>query len=82
MLSQKKSFTVFRDAPNKSGMKNWKNAKYFLYFLQRSEKQREVDLAKNKQETQDEDLDAIEPVVGEPKERRPKGRVKRKSQRR
>uniref|UniRef100_K1PIT9 Lupus brain antigen 1-like protein n=1 Tax=Magallana gigas TaxID=29159 RepID=K1PIT9_MAGGI len=49
---------------------------------ERSEKQREADLAKNKQETLDEDLEAIEPVVDEPKERRPKGRGKRKSQRR
>lgn len=53
-----------------------------MYFLQRSDKQREADLAKNKQEIPDEDLEAIEPVVDEPKERRPKGRGKRKSQRR
>lgn len=49
---------------------------------ERSEKQREADLAKNKQEIQDDDLEVIEPVVDEPKERRPKGRGKRKSQRR
>lgn len=51
-------------------------------YPQRSEKQREADLAKNKQETLDDDLEVIEPVVDEPKERRPKGRGKRKSQRR
>lgn len=52
------------------------------FYPQRSEKQREADLAKNKQEIQDDDLEFIEPVVDEPKERRPKGRGKRKSQRR
>lgn len=52
------------------------------FYPQRSEKQREADLAKNNQETLDDDLEVIEPVVDEPKERRPKGRGKRKSQRR
>lgn len=52
------------------------------FYPQGSEKQREADLAKNNQETQDDDLEFIEPVVDEPKERRPKGRGKRKSQRR
>lgn len=57
---------------------------YSFIIFQRSDKQREAALAKGTVEELEDDMDIpIEPVVDEPREKRqPKGRGKRKSQRR